>query len=132
MITKPKKAPTTRTPKPPRKYTESIIQAEAVRRLSAIGVFVMQIPNGEITQMTARKFMRLVALGFRRGAADTILIERFTARCFHLEFKQPGGKQSESQIAFEELCERNGWQYACVDSAEKAVAVAESWGLTKK
>lgn len=114
-----------------RKYTESIIQAEAVRRLSALGVFVMMIPNGEITQMTARKFMRLVALGFRRGAADTILIEKQTARAFHLEFKQPGGKQSEGQLAFEELCQRFDWPYACVDSSIKAVDQAKAWGLIK-
>lgn len=123
MTSKPKKAPTKR------KYTESIVQAEAVRRLSALGVFVMMIPNGEITQMTARKFMRLVALGFRAGAADTILIEKQTSRAFHIEFKQPGGKQSPNQVAFEELCGRNGWEYACVDSANKAVEVAERWGL---
>jgi len=112
-----------------RDYAESRIQAEAVSALSLLGVYVLMIPNGEIAGMTARKYRRLVALGFRSGAPDTILLERNTARFFGLEFKQPGGRQSVSQKSFQFVCIANNWPYEVVDSVDKAIAQAKDWGL---
>lgn len=114
-----------------RNYEESIIQANSVKALSLLGVYVLQIPNGEITDMSAKKYTRLVAMGFRRGAWDTLLLERNTNRFYGLEFKTPTGKQSDSQIAFEAVCIANNWPYKIADSVEAAILAAKEWGLCR-
>lgn len=117
--------------KPVRDYAESRIQAASVARLSLLGVYVLMIPNGEITDMSEKKYSRLVALGFRKGAWDTILLDRGTNYFFGLEFKAPGGKQSDSQTAFEQVCIANGWPYKIAESVEQAEQAAQLWGLIK-
>ena len=56
-----------------RDYAESRLQAEIVKVLSLMGVYCMQIPNGEITDMSARKYQRLVAMGRVRPAGQVHL-----------------------------------------------------------
>lgn len=121
----------TGTEKKKRDYRESRIQSASVARLSLLGVYVLMIPNGECGKMTVRKFLRLVAMGFRAGAWDTLLLERGTNRFFGLEFKAPGGKQSDSQTAFEAVCRANNWPYKIAESVEEAEEAARGWGLCR-
>jgi len=114
-----------------RNYAESRLQAEAVKELSLLGVYVMQIPNGEIANMSKKKFARLVAMGFRKGAWDTLLLERNKNRFFGLEFKQPGEEQLPSQKAFEQVCIANNWPYKIAETVEQAIESAKEWGLIK-
>lgn len=115
--------------KPKRDYAESRLQSEVVKTLSLMGVYVMMVPNGEITDMSAKKYTRLVAMGFRLGAPDLLLFSRNENRFFGLELKQPGGKQSPGQISFQEKCAENNWPYECVSSLDAAIEAARGWGL---
>jgi hypothetical protein len=117
--------------KPKRDYAESRLQAEIVQALSLVGVFVMMVPNGEITDMSARKYTRLVAMGFRLGAPDLLLFARGENRFFGLELKQPGGKQSPGQVSFQEKCRIENWPYECVSSLDAAIEAAKGWGLCR-
>jgi hypothetical protein len=114
-----------------RNYAESRLQAEIVKALSLMGVFVMMVPNGEITDMSAKKYTRLVSMGFRLGAPDLLLFAKKENRFFGLELKKPGGKQSPGQVSFQDKCAANNWPYAVVDSLDGAIAAARGWGLVK-
>jgi len=114
-----------------RNYEESRIQAEIVKALSLLGIYVLMCPNGEITDMSARKYQRLVAMGFRSGAPDLFLFRKGENRFYGMELKKPGGKQSEGQITFEDKCQKNNWPYAVVDSLDAAILAVKGWGLVK-
>jgi hypothetical protein len=114
-----------------RNYAESRLQAEIVKALSLMGVFCLMCPNGEITDMSAKKYTRLVALGFRLGAPDLFLFKRGENRFFGMELKQPGGKQSPGQVSFQDKCQQNNWPYVVVDSLDDAVQAAKGWGLCR-
>lgn len=114
-----------------RDYAESRLQAEIVKALALLGVYALYLPNGEITDMSAKKYTRLVAMGFRSGAPDLFLFRRGENRFYGLELKKPGGKQSAGQITFQDKCAANNWPYAVVDSVEGAISQARSWGLVK-
>ena len=118
-----------------RDYAESRLQAEIVKAFSIFGVYAMQVPNGEITDMSVKKYMRLVAMGFRSGAPDLLLFKKGENRFYCLELKKPAtdknsaGKQSEGQITFEDTCTRNNWPYTVVDTLDGAMKAAKDWGL---
>lgn len=114
-----------------RKYEESKLQAEIVKAFSLLGVYCLMVPNGEITDMSARKYQRLVALGFRSGAPDLLLFKKGDNRFFGLELKKPGGKQSDGQISFQDKSMANNWPYSVVDSLDAAIKQARGWGLVK-
>lgn len=114
-----------------RNYAESRLQAEIVKALSLVGVFCLMCPNGEITDMSAKKYNRLVAMGFRLGAPDLFLFKKGENRFFGMELKQPGGKQSPGQVSFQEKCKQNNWPYVVVDSVEGALKAAKGWGLCR-
>ena len=114
-----------------RNYAESRLQAEIVKALSLMGVFCLMVPNGEITDMSARKYQRLVATGFRLGAPDLFLFKKGENRFFGMELKKPGGKQSPGQVSFQDKCQQNNWPYVVVDSLDAAIAQAKLWGLVK-
>lgn len=114
-----------------RDYKESRLQAEIVKVLSLAGVFAMMVPNGEITDMSAKKYTRLVAMGFRLGAPDLLLFKRGENRFFGLELKKPGGTQSPGQITFQEKCVQNNWPYVVVSSVDAAIEAARGWGLCR-
>jgi hypothetical protein len=110
------------------RHIEAGIQAEVVKALSAHGVYALMIPNGEIGRLTAARYTRLVAQGFRRGAADLILLSP-EGKTHFLEMKRPGGKQSPGQVDFQKLCEKKGWPYKLAESAQDAINAATDWGL---
>ena len=120
-----------------RNYAESRLQAEIVKALSLMGVFCLMVPNGEITDMSAKKYTRLVALGFRLGAPDLFLFKKGENRFFGMELKKPscdnkaGGKQSTGQVSFQDKCQQNNWPYVVVSSLDDAVAAAKGWGLCR-
>lgn len=118
-------------PRKTRNYAESRLQAEIVKALSLMGVFCLMVPNGEITDMSAKKYTRLVALGFRLGAPDLFLFKRGENRFFGMELKQPGGKQSPGQVSFQEKCIANNWPYVVVSSLDDAISAAKEWGLCR-
>lgn len=114
-----------------RNYAESRLQSEIVKTLSLMGVFCLMVPNGEITDMSAKKYTRLVAMGFRSGAPDLLLLKKGENRFFGMELKQPGGKQSPGQISFQDKCAANNWPYVVVDSLDAAISAAKEWGLCR-
>lgn len=114
-----------------RDYAESRLQAEIVSAFSLLGVYALMVPNGEITDMSARKYRRLVAMGFRQGAPDLLLFARGDNRFYGLELKKPGGKQSAGQVTFQGKCAANSWPYAVVDSVDAAINQARGWGLCR-
>jgi hypothetical protein len=114
-----------------RNYAESRLQAEIVKAFSLLGIYVLMCPNGEITDMSAKKYTRLVAMGFRLGAPDLFLFSKNDNRFFGMELKQPGGKQSPGQISFQDKCAQNNWPYAVVDTLDAAIAAAKGWGLCR-
>lgn len=121
----------TKKPRASRNYAESRLQAEIVKALSLMGIYALMCPNGEITDMSAKKYTRLVAMGFRLGAPDLLLFARNENRFFGLELKQPGGKQSPGQITFQEKSIANNWPYAVVSSVDAAIEAARGWGLCR-
>lgn len=112
------------------RHIESKIQADIVFALSALGVYCLMIPNGEVGKLSPQRYMRLVSQGFRRGASDLILFSNDTPpKAFFLEIKQPKGKQSPGQIDFQKMCKKRGWEYKIAECVEDAIMAAAEWGL---
>lgn len=120
-----------------RDYAESRLQAEIVAAFSIWGVYALMIPNGEITDMSPKKYMRLVAMGFRLGAPDLLLFKKGENRFFGLEIKRPAskekkaGKLSDGQITFQDKCAANNWPYKTAETLDQAIEAAREWGLIK-
>lgn len=109
-------------------HPEANLQADIVRELTSYRLYVLMIPNGEVGKLSAPRYQRLVAQGFRRGAADLIVFSE-DAKAHFLEIKCPGKKQSPGQIDFENKCKKRGWNYKIVESVPDAIIAAQEWGL---
>jgi len=105
-------------------------QKRFVRWARVAGLEVQHQNNGATTK--ARR-MHLHAMGCTAGAADLIILDRLPkapdARALGLEFKAPGGKQSDDQLAWKDRVVRLGWVYHVVWSAEDAKQVVQWYGL---
>lgn len=73
------------------------------------------VPNGGQRNVVVAS--KLKAEGVRAGVADLILMCGFGNIVF-IEMKTEKGKQQESQIVFERMCNKNGYIYKIVRSFE--------------
>lgn len=82
--------------------------------------WIHAIPNGGFRDaITAGK---LKAEGVRSGVGDVFVpLGRKGWNGFYLEFKTPGGRQQDTQKAFEEYCSKVNYLYAISKSAEDAL-----------
>ncbi len=109
-------------------HDESVIQAQIVSALSLMGIFVFMVPNDAAGKITPAKAGRLKAMGLRAGISDLVLVGP-DGQAYFLEVKTPGGKLSESQKLFSNLCLAKGWKYAVARSVEDAAELVRVWGL---
>jgi len=99
---------------------EAAIQQEIVKALRSAGFFAHSVPNEQSNGNPVRTG-QLISMGLFPGVADMVVWLDF-GRIAYLEVKNEKGKQSDRQIAFQELCERHGYPYKVVRSAEEAVS----------
>jgi hypothetical protein len=70
-----------------------------------------------------------IALGRINGVSDYVFL--CPLKSLALEFKKPGGKQSEYQKAFEQWCKARGVPYHVVYSADEGQAVLVQYGILR-
>ena len=110
--------------------TERQIQIQCVswfkaRYPEASRVF-MAIPNGSARNPWTAK--NLKDEGVLSGAPDLILlIPRHGYACLCIEMKKPGGRQSDSQKAFQDACKAFKNKYVVCYSLEEFQAVVEDY-----
>jgi hypothetical protein len=68
-------------------------------------------------------------LGVRPGASDLLLWH--DGKSFALELKAPGGRATESQLAFLADMERAGAYTCMAEGVDRALKVLETWGLLR-
>jgi hypothetical protein len=111
-----------------RAHVEDDIQRALVTHLAvrgARGLIYWHTPNGG--KRNAREAGRFKAMGVRAGVSDLILVH--CGKIYALELKAPGGRPSESQLAFIHEIEAAG-AFTCVcEGLDRAIAVLECWGL---
>lgn len=96
---------------------ESDIQRWARIALRAAGIYFVEVNH----TAQARGMQR----GTTKGTSDFIAIQPRTGRFVALEFKVPGGKLSDAQVAFRDSVVGAGGIYAVVTSAEQALAAVK-------
>jgi hypothetical protein len=111
-------------------HDESIIQAEIVKALSCLGVFLFSIPNEGLGKASMARVGRFRAMGMRSGLSDLVLIGQ-DGKAHFLEIKTPEGRLSEAQDRFRRLCLDRNWPYAVARSVAEATYHATAWGLIK-
>lgn len=93
---------------------ESDIQRWARQALKTAGIYFVEINH----TAQARGAQR----GTTPGCSDFVALQPGTGRFVALEFKVPGGKLSDNQIAFRDSVVAAGGIYAVIESAEQAIA----------
>ena len=105
---------------------EAKIQVQIVKALRAKGYVPVHIPN-EQAHGNAVATGQLITMGMIPGAPD-LLVPLGRNRTIFMEVKAPKGRQSENQKAFQTgWCERYGYPYRIVRSAEEAIAFLEEF-----
>lgn len=99
------------------KNKESKIQAEIVKYLQSKKYFFASIPNELGGKDAAIRMAKFKTLGLRSGAPD-LLVFLPAGKLICLEVKTETGKQSDSQIAFEQKLSDLGFDYFVVRSVE--------------
>lgn len=119
--------------KPPRKRIgpEASLQVTVVEHLRLYGVHDL-IFNHACNEgvRTPAQGLFLKRMGMLPGIAD-LYIGVPGAPPSWLELKALNGKQSDEQIAFEELCLRNGSRYAVADNIKDALRILHGWGALR-
>lgn len=102
-------------------HLESKIQSEICKRLQAEGIFFHSVPNEAAGRDKIRQSL-MVAMGLRKGVGDLIVwlpVSKNEIKISYIEVKSEKGKQSEQQIAFENLCNYYRVPYMVVRSVEE-------------
>lgn len=99
-----------------------------LRARSVPGVVFWHTPQGARYSSPAQgRIMK--ALGTLAGVSDLLLFHE--GKLFCLELKAPGGRASESQMAFLSAIEAQG-AFCCVaEGLDRAIAILETWGLLR-
>ena len=72
--------------------------------------------------------MKLKNMGVKAGIADYFIMH--SAYGYHglwIEMKHGKGKQSEAQLAFEEMCKMKGYLYLVINSIEDAIKTVQGY-----
>ncbi len=93
----------------------------------APGVVFIHVPNGGFRQPTEAAIFK--GLGVRAGTSDLLLWHQ--GKAFALELKAPGGRATESQLAFLSDMERAGAYTCLAEGLDRALKVLETWGLLR-
>ena len=102
-------------------HIESKIQSEICKRLQDEGIFFHSVPNEAAGRDKIRQSL-MVSMGLRKGVGDLIVwvpVSKNEIHFFFFFFKSETGKQSEQQIAFENLCNYYRVPYMVVRSVEE-------------
>lgn len=91
------------------------------------GLVWFHVPNGGRRSKVEAAIFK--AMGVRAGVSDFILVHQ--GKVFALELKAPGGRLSESQMAFISDIDRAGAFTAVPEGLDAALATLESWGLIR-
>jgi hypothetical protein len=98
-----------------------------LRQRGAPGLVFLHPANGGFRRrIEARIFS---GLGVRPGASDLLLWH--DGKSFALELKAPGGRATESQLAFLADMERAGAYTCMAEGVDRALKVLETWGLLR-
>src|SRR5262245_49903478 len=87
------------------------------------GLIFFHCPNGLVSN--GRAVRRMKADGLTSGVADVCLVRPGGAAAF-LELKSESGRQTPEQVAFQQLCERNGTPYAIARTIDEAISALSS------
>lgn len=113
----------------PRRIEETI-QRAVVNQLharAARGLVWWHTPNGGKRNPIVGAIMK--AMGTKAGVADLLLFKK--GNLYALEIKAPGGRATESQLAFLGAIDREGGYGAIAEGLDQAIATLERWELLK-
>lgn len=115
------------------KHEESVIQAEIVDYLSALGIFFFSVPNEAVGggPKAIRQMTRYKRMGLYPGMADLVIVDD-DGRAYFLEVKTETGRASGNQRDFAALCAYKRYPYAIARSVEDAKQALSSWGFFVK
>lgn len=96
------------------KRDEKSIQDQVARRLRDAGYLVIQINSGMQMTEAGAPFRSYFIWNNKKssGVADLLAVKN--GQTWFLEIKKPGGRQSETQKQFEELCGLTGNVYKII------------------
>jgi hypothetical protein len=101
---------------------------EWLRYAGKPGLIFYHCPNGLVSN--ARAVARMKTAGLTAGIADICLVRPGGAAAF-LEFKSREGRQTQEQLAFEQLCKANGSPYSVARTIDEAIAALTEWGCIR-
>ena len=116
-------------PRRKRMTPEACLQKAVVQYLlvaSAPGTIYFSVPNEGKRSAVLGKHLK--EMGLLPGVADLVVI-RPGHRADFLELKSRGERQSDDQIAFQDLCRRNGSRYEVADNIDDALRILQGWGV---
>ena len=97
--------------------SEAKIQTNIVKYLQSKKIFFCSIPNEAAGRDAQIRMSKLKSMGLRSGAPDLILFLN-DGLLISLEVKAETGKQSKSQVLFEEKIKILGFNYFIVKSVD--------------
>jgi hypothetical protein len=109
---------------------EQAIQRAVVEHLRVRGVkglVFFHVPNGG--QRSQHEGAIFKSLGVLAGVSDLILVHE--GKIFAMEIKAPGGRATESQMAFLSDIDAAGAFTAMPEGIDAALQTLEAWGLIK-
>lgn len=111
------------------RHVEDAIQRAIVQelRLRGTGALWWHTPNGGKRNMI--EAVRFKQLGVLPGVSDLVLITE--REKFALELKAPGGRATETQLAFQSEWRERGGHAVIAEGVDEARACLKAWGLLK-
>jgi hypothetical protein len=109
---------------------EQAIQRAVVEHLRVRGVkglVFFHVPNGGQRGRVEGAIFK--SLGVRAGVSDLILVH--AGKIFAMEFKAPGGRATEAQMAFQSDIDAAGAFTAMAEGIDAALQTLEAWGLLR-
>jgi hypothetical protein len=115
------------------KLEERPIQRANVKLLTAMGCYVVHIPNGAALGgdkvARAKQAAVLKADGVRAGFPDLLVIDQRTTRMGVIEVKREGRTTLDpDQVWWRDELLRLGYQWALVNTPDGGAAVLRAWG----
>ena len=114
------------------------IGPEASLQMAVVQHLMLRAPKGAIWFSVPNEGKRspaigahLKRMGMLPGVADLVICLPGDTPSF-LELKAKGERQSDDQIAFQDLCRRNGSRYEVADNIDDALAVLRRWGAVRE
>ncbi len=100
---------------------------EHLRLRGVKGLVFFHVPNGGARRRIEAGILK--GMGVRAGVSDLILVH--AGKIFAMEFKAPGGRATEAQMAFLSDIDAAGAFTAMPEGLDAALATLEAWGLLR-